>query len=116
MFDVYRETIPNGFLLILSPDSAGHDGEVKLTRALHRASRSDKRAVLVDCSLVEQLTEEAVDLLLAYAYLLRAQSRRLVLCHVPNAASHHFMHVDVASQPMLVSSLLDAVHEITFPN
>jgi len=115
MLDVYRETLPNGFLLILSPDIATQRGEVKLTRALHRASRSEKRAVLVDCSLVERLTEEAVDLLLAYAYMLRAQSRRLVLCHVPNAVTHHFLGIDPASQPLLVSSLLDAVHEIDMP-
>jgi anti-anti-sigma regulatory factor len=116
MLDIYRELLPNGFLLILSPDIASQQGEVKLTRALHRASRSAKRAVLVDCSLVERLTEEAVDLLLAYAYMLRAQCRRLVLCHVPDAASHHFLNLDAASQPLLVSSLLDAVEEINLPN
>ncbi|UOQ68014.1 hypothetical protein [Hymenobacter volaticus] len=116
MLDVYREMLPNGFLLILSPDIACQQGEVKLTRALHRASRSEKRAVLVDCSLVERLTEEAVDLLLAYAFMLRTQSRRLVLCHVPNAVSHHFLNLDAASQPMLVPSLLDAVDEINSPH
>ena len=115
MLKVYRELLPNGFLLILSPDLACLSGELKLTRALHRASRSDKRAVLVDCSLVERLTSEAVDLLLAYAHMLRAQSRRLVLCHVPNAVTHHFLHLDAASQPLLASSLLDAVQEIEFP-
>ena len=114
MLKVYREMLPNGFLLILSPDTATQNGEVKLTRALHRASRSEKRAVLVDCSLVDWLTEEAVDLLLAYAYMLRAQSRRLVLCHVPNRVTHHFLHLDAASQPVLVSSLFDAVQEINF--
>jgi anti-anti-sigma regulatory factor len=115
MLDVYRETLPNGFLLILSPDIANQQGEVKLTRALHRASRSEKRAVLVDCSLVERLTEDAVDLLLAYAFMLRTQSRRLVLCHVPDAVSHHFLNLDAASQPLLVSSLLEAVDEINSP-
>jgi anti-anti-sigma regulatory factor len=112
MLDVYREMLPNGFLLILSPDVASLHGEVKLSRALHRASRSEKRAVLIDCSLVEYLTDEAVELLLAYSFILRAQSRRLVLCHVPNSVRYHFLHLDPASQPLLVSSLLEAVDEI----
>ncbi|TGE20218.1 hypothetical protein E5J99_01255 [Hymenobacter elongatus] len=112
MLDVHRELLPNVFLLILSPDIATLTTEVKLTRALHRASRSDRPAVIVDCGLVERLTQEAVDLLLAYAFVLRAQSRRLVLCHVPDAMRHHFLHLDEASQPMLALSLLDAVQEV----
>lgn len=113
MLDVHREVLPNGFLLILSPDAASSD-EVKLTRALHRASRSEKGAILVDLSLVESLSEEAIDLLLAYAFMLHAQSRRLILCHVPQPAQHHFLYLDAASQPLLVPSLLDAMQEIDF--
>ena len=112
MLDVFREILPDGFLLILSPDIADPHGEVKLSRALHRASRSEKRAVLVDCSLVERLTDEAVELLLAYSFILQAQCRRLVLSHVPNAVRYHFLDLDPASQPLLVSSLLEAVDEI----
>ncbi|MBO0356739.1 STAS domain-containing protein [Hymenobacter sp. BT186] len=112
MLDVYREILPDGFLLILSSDIADLNGEVNLSRALHRASRSEKRAVLIDCSLVESLSDEAVELLLAYSFILRAQSRRLVLCHVPSAVRYHFLDLDPASQPLLVSSLLEAVDEI----
>ncbi|MCA8830816.1 STAS domain-containing protein [Hymenobacter pini] len=113
MLDVHREVLPNGFLLILSPDAASTD-EVKLTRALHRASRSDKHTILVDLSLIESLTSEAIDLLLAYAFLLHAQGRRLILCHVPQSDQHHFLYLDVASQPLLVPSLMDAMQEIDF--
>ncbi|MDU0369067.1 hypothetical protein ACFPAF_01575 [Hymenobacter endophyticus] len=113
MLDVHREVLPNGFLLILSPDAASSD-EVKLTRALHRASRSEKSAILVDLSLVDSLTSEAIDLLLAYAFILHAQHRRLILCHVPEPAQHHFLYLDAASQPLLVPSLLDAIQEIDF--
>ncbi|MET4106325.1 hypothetical protein [Hymenobacter sp. UYP22] len=113
MLDVHREVLPNGFLLILSPDAASSD-EVKLTRALHRASRSEKSAILVDLSLVDSLTSEAIDLLLAYAFILHAQQRRLILCHVPEPAQHHFLYLDAASQPLLVPSLLDAIQEIDF--
>lgn len=113
MLDVHREVLPNGFLLILSPDTTSSD-EVKLTRALHRASRSDKAAILVDFSLVNHLSEESIELLLAYAFLLHAQERRLILCHVPEPVQHHFIMLDAASQPLLVPSLLDAIHEIDF--
>ncbi|SNR32980.1 MULTISPECIES: hypothetical protein [Hymenobacter] len=113
MLDVHREMLPNGFLLILSPDTSSSD-EVKLTRALHRASRSEKGAILVDLSLVDTLSDEAIDLLLAYAFMLHAQDRRLILCHVPQPAQHHFLYLDAASQPLLVPSLLDAIQEIDF--
>jgi anti-anti-sigma regulatory factor len=112
MLEVHRELLPNSFLLILSPDIGCDDNEVKLTRALHRASRSDKYAVLVDCSLVECLNEDAVDLLLAYSFMLHAQNRCLVMCHVPDPVRHHFLHLDEPSQPLLALSLLDAVQEI----
>lgn len=103
MLDIHREVLPNGFLLVLSPQSAEQRSEERLIRALHRASRSEKRAILVDCSLVEDLSAGAVDLLLAYAFMLRAQERRLVLCHVPTAVQPYFMHLDDASKPLLVS-------------
>lgn len=113
MLDVHREILPNGFLLILSPDTFSRD-EVKLTRALHRASRSEKKAILVDLSLVDTVSEEAIELLLAYAFILHAQGRRLILCHVPEPDQHHFLYLDAASQPLLVPSLLDAIQEIDF--
>lgn len=113
MLDVHREVLPNGFLLILSPDAAS-SSEMKLTRALHRASRSEKSAILVDLSLVDAVSEEAIELLLAYAFILHAQGRRLILCHVPEPAQHHFLYLDAASQPLLVPSLLDAIQEIDF--
>ncbi|GAA3927751.1 hypothetical protein [Hymenobacter algoricola] len=113
MLDVQRELLPNGFLLILSPDVGCEPNEVKLTRALHRASRSSKYAVLVDCSLVECLSEEAVDLLLAYSFMLHAQNRRLVMCHVPDPMRFHFLDLDEPSQPLLALTLLDAVQEIS---
>ncbi|WP_022822795.1 STAS domain-containing protein [Hymenobacter norwichensis] len=112
MLDVFREVLPDGYLLILSPEIANPHGEVKLSRALHRATRSEKQAVMIDCSLVERLSDEAVELLLAYSFILRAQGRRLVLSHVPNPVRYHFLDLDPASQPLLVSSLLEAVDEI----
>ncbi|QJX48277.1 hypothetical protein HMJ29_15615 [Hymenobacter taeanensis] len=111
MLDVYREVLPNGFLLILSPEASPTD-EIKLSRALHRATRSDKQAILIDFGLVDHISEEAIELLLAYAYMLHSQERRLILCHVPQPVQHNFIFLDAASQPLLVPSLLDAIHEI----
>ncbi|TGE24782.1 hypothetical protein E5K00_06140 [Hymenobacter aquaticus] len=107
MLDVHREELPHSYLLVLAPASTEVD-EIKLTRALHRAARSAKQAIWVDCSLLDHLTPEAIDLLLAYAYLLHGQDRRLVLCHVPDVVRHHFLDLDAESQPLVVPSLLDA--------
>jgi anti-anti-sigma regulatory factor len=107
MLDVHREELPKSYLLVLAPSNNTND-EVKLTRALHRASRSEKKSIWVDCSLLDHLTTEAIDLLLAYAYLLHCQHRRLVLCHVPDTVRHHFLDLDAESQPLVVPSLLDA--------
>ncbi|UOQ51216.1 hypothetical protein [Hymenobacter cellulosivorans] len=94
-------------MLVLAPSRQEKD-ELKLTRALHRASRSPKKAIWVDCSLLDHLSAEAIDLLLAYAYMLHCQERRLVLCHVPDTVRHHFLDLDAESQPLVVPSLLDA--------
>ncbi|TGE29003.1 hypothetical protein [Hymenobacter metallicola] len=107
MLDVHREELPQSYLLVLAPSTNDTD-EIKLTRALHRASRSPKKAIWVDCSLLDHLSSEAIDLLLAYAYLLHCQERRLVLCHVPDNVRHHFLDLDAESQPLVVPSLLDA--------
>lgn len=107
MLDVHREELPQSYLLVLAPSSNEID-EIKLTRALHRAARSHKKAVWVDCSLLDHLSAEAIDLLLAYAYMLYCQHRRLVLCHVPDVVRHHFLDLDAESQPVVVPSLLDA--------
>src|SRR5687767_1724040 len=106
MLDVHREELPKSYLLVLAPSGSDTD-ELKLTRALHRASRSHKQAIWVDCSLLDHLSTEAIDLLLAYAYMLHCQERRLVLCHVPDNVRHHFLDLDAESQPLVVPSLLD---------
>lgn len=115
MLDVCREVLPEGYLLILSPGVSNDPEdpvELPLTRALHRACRSAKPSVWVDCSLLHGLSESAVDLLLAYAFMLHAQNRRLVLCHVPDDMRPCFLNLDEASRPMMVPSLIDAMHEI----
>ncbi|SEU07540.1 hypothetical protein SAMN04487998_3760 [Hymenobacter actinosclerus] len=114
MLDVQREELPQAYLLIPSYLAANTTDSEALARALHRASRADKPAVVVDLSLVDTLNNDVIELLLAYAFVLRAQSRQLILCHTPQASRHRFQRLDPGSQPLLVASVLDAMQEIEF--
>jgi len=107
MLHIHRDPLPDRFLLIPASDSSA-SAELDLSRSLHRASRSDKPAIWLDCSLInEPLSEDAVDILLAYAFMLRQQGRQLVLCHANEAIQTEFARHDEASQPSIVSTLLD---------
>ncbi len=112
MLEVQREKLPQAYLLILSGTVCTPADEEPLHRALHRASRAGKAAIVIDLSMVEDVSEDVVELLLAYAFVLHAQVRRLILCHVPPVSRHRFLHLDDSSQPLLVASVLDAIHEI----
>ena len=112
MLDVQREELPQAYLLIPSYLAANTTDSEVLARALHRASRAIKPAVVVDLSLVDTLSNDAIELLLAYAFVLRAQSRQLILCHTPQASRHRFQCPGSNSQPLLVASVLDAMQEI----
>ena len=112
MLEVQREKLPQAYLLILSGTVCTPADEEPLHRALHRASRAGKAAIVIDLSMVEAVSEDVVELLLAYAFVLHAQVRRLILCHVPPGCRHRFLHLDHSSQPLLVASVLDAIHEI----
>ncbi|NVO85910.1 hypothetical protein [Hymenobacter terrestris] len=114
MLDVQREELPQAYLLIPSCAATSTTDNVVLARALHRASRADKPAVVIDLSLLDMLSNDAIDLLLAYSFVLRAQSRQLILCHTPQASRHRFQCLDPDSQPLLVASVLDAMQEIEF--
>ncbi|SDY89109.1 STAS domain-containing protein [Hymenobacter psychrophilus] len=114
MLDVQREELPQAYLLILSYLASDTNDSEMLARALHRASRTSKPAVVVDLSLVDSLSNDVIELLLAYAFALRAQARQLILCHTPQASRHRFQRLDTDSQPLLVASVLDAIEEIEF--
>ncbi|QIX63074.1 hypothetical protein FY528_08875 [Hymenobacter lutimineralis] len=107
MMDVYREQLPDSYLLIVAPEFDPND-QHKLARGLHRASRSEKRLICVDCSLLTELPEDAIDLLLAYDFTLRCQHRQLVLCHLPQSATARFAQLPADEAPLVLPSLLDA--------
>mgnify|MGYP004543801717 CR=1 FL=1 len=107
MMDVYHEQLPNSYLLIArSIDQQGP--EQTLERALFRASQSGKPAVWLDCSLLTDLSAEALEVLLAYQVVLHRHGQALVLSHVsPAVRTRLLSHRDGASLP-LRPSLLDA--------
>lgn len=112
--EVQREVLPQAYLLIPSCTATSATDEEVFTKALYRASRTNKPAVVLDLSLVDALNNDIVELLLAYAFVLQAQNRQLILCHTPQMSRHRFMHLDTAFQPLLMASVLDAVQEIEF--
>ena len=107
MLDVHRELLPDSYLLIVAPETTDAP-EHKLARGLHRATRSGRRLIWVDCSLLKEIPNEAIDLLLAYDYHLRHQGRELVLCHLPESALSYFSGMAANERPALAANLLDA--------
>jgi hypothetical protein len=108
MLNVYRDVLPDSYLLVLAPRLSEQPGNA-LARALHRASRSGKAAVWVDCSLLDELTPDEAELLLAYDYHLRRQQIRLVLCHVNETLSLELtLLAGGATAPCIVPTVLDA--------
>ncbi|OON69441.1 hypothetical protein [Hymenobacter sp. CRA2] len=113
MLEVYREQLPDSYLLVLR-EIADIGAEIPLERALHRAARSNKPAVWVDCSLCQQPSAEAVDLLLAYHEALSHAGRNLVLTHVGDHARARLTDSS-ALLPTIVPTLLDAARTFSLP-
>jgi hypothetical protein len=108
MIRVWREKLPESYLLILEDGPAGP--EVPLERALYRAAHSGKEAVWLDCSLLSDLPTEAAEILLAYQQHLPEVGMCLVLSHV-SAEVQRQLHAAVVyreSAPPIVASLLEA--------
>ncbi len=107
MIQVWREKLPESYLLILGDGPAGP--EVPLERALYRATLSGREAVWLDCSLLSSLSLEAAEVLMAYQQHLLGMGVALVLSHV-SAAVQQQLRATVAYQemPPIVASLLEA--------
>ncbi|RSK46267.1 STAS domain-containing protein [Hymenobacter perfusus] len=105
--EVYREILPNSYLLILADDEAP-TAEAQLSSALRLASRSGKPSIWVDCSHLHHLPLSSLRVLLRYYRRLRARQVPLVLCHLGEAAHQLLAKLPTASCPPVVPSLLDA--------
>ena len=107
MLPVHRQALPDRYLLIPTPDMLAD--QLELERSLHRASRSDKPAIWLDFSLIEELSADATEVMLAYAYFLRQVGRRLVICHLHEALQESLAQQDPTQEITIVPTLLDVV-------
>ncbi|KAA9338592.1 hypothetical protein F0P96_07125 [Hymenobacter busanensis] len=106
--EVYREILPNSYLLILAddlPDQIEHDDS--LDWALRRAVRSGKSSVWVDCSHLHHLPPDANQLLTFYYNKLRKHGMSLILCHLNDTVRQELETLS-AVHPPVVPTLLDA--------
>ncbi|MDU0369664.1 STAS domain-containing protein [Hymenobacter endophyticus] len=105
--EVYREILPNSYLLILTNGQAPA-AEAQLSYALRLASRSGKPSIWVDCSQLPALSFGALRVLARYYRRLRRRQVQLVLCHLGDAAHQLVAKLPTALCPPVVPSLLDA--------
>ncbi|SNR54170.1 STAS domain-containing protein [Hymenobacter mucosus] len=108
--EVYREILPQSYLLILTdtdPTDAGAPA-ASLAYALRRASRSGKSSIWVDCSHLRRLPLSALRVLLRYYRRLQQRNVSLVLCHVGTATHQLAAKLPTAAFPAVLPSLLDA--------
>ncbi|QNH62674.1 STAS domain-containing protein [Hymenobacter sediminicola] len=107
MLDVYREILPDSYLLILTDVPNAPENEV-LRRALHRAGTSGKASVWVDCSQLPKLPAAALQLLGAYYETLQHRHIHLVLCHLTDELREAIEALPGTQRPPVVATLLEA--------
>ncbi|MBD2714183.1 hypothetical protein KBK19_03945 [Microvirga sp. STR05] len=107
MLDVYREILPDSYLLILTDVPHAPENEA-LRRALHRAGTSGKASVWVDCSQLPELPAAALQLLGTYYETLRNRHIQLVLCHLADGLCEAIEALPWAQRPPVVATLLEA--------
>ncbi|UOG74577.1 STAS domain-containing protein [Hymenobacter tibetensis] len=107
MMNVYREILPDSYLLILTDSEQTLEPE-PLQRALQRASGSGKANVWIDCSELHHPSTAIIQLLGEFYLRLRHQHIQLVLCHLEEVVQQEVLQLPAASQPVIVATLLDA--------
>lgn len=108
MLSVCRDALPESYLLVVASDDQAFDAHA-LDRALHRAGRSGKQAVWLDCGLLagRDVTPELGLLLCAYAEVFAAQDIVLVVAHAGAALRQSVADAGPTVGPKLVGSLVD---------
>lgn len=106
--EVYREVLPDSYLLILMGNAPGALDDVALRRALRRAGTSGKSSVWVDCSQLQALPAAALCLLCDFYLSFQHQHVVLVLCHLDDTSLHTLRALPAPAQPPVVGSLLEA--------
>lgn len=105
--NVYREILPDSYLLILS-GSATLDDLPSLQQALNRAGASGKASIWLDCSALANLPAAALGLLSDYHLQFQRRRLSLVLCHLTDAAAAALQLLPWAQRPATVATLLEA--------
>ena len=112
MTTVYQETLPESYLLLLTPGPATAP-EVTLQYGLDCACHSGKPAVWVDCELVHGLSAEAVQILWHYHLLLQNQNMKLVVVHACDAVKEELLSLHQSPSLCFAPTLLDAAWQST---
>ena len=106
---ICHEILPDAYLLALAPDHTA-TAETELLLHLAHACRSGKPAVVVDCRLLDTVSDTAAWLLWACQQRLHRRHARMVLCQV-SAAVESFLQRTLACTgtcPCMVPTLDDA--------
>ncbi|TGD81580.1 STAS domain-containing protein [Hymenobacter wooponensis] len=104
--EVYREILPQSYLLILTDSEP--DDLSPLSHALRLASRSGKNSIWIDCSHMPKMPFSVLRVLVRTYRRLRMRNVSMVLCHVGDAAHQQMAKLPTTLCPPVVPSLLDA--------
>lgn len=107
MMNVYREILPDSYLLILI-DAQPTSEVAALQRALQRAQGSGKTSVWVDCSELHHPSSPVIELLSEFHRRLGHQHIQLVVCHLESHAQQVIQQLPTDAQPLILETLLDA--------
>ena len=107
MREVYREILPESYLLILAPER--HTlGSVPLAQALYSAAHSGKPSVWVDCSELHYLSNQTCKILLHYYQQYKKRGIELILCHLEPEVEQDLLDACPSLAPNILPTLLDA--------
>lgn len=105
---IYREVLPNSYLVILVESTPAATDTGLLRNALRRAVRSGKGQIWLDCSGLSMLPSDMLSLLTRYASRLRRRHTSLVVCHPPATPAGTSLEQTSDSALLVADTLLDA--------
>ena len=105
---IYREILPNSYLVILVESAPAATDAGLLRSALRQASRSGKEQVWLDCSGISFLPLDMLPILTRYAAWLRRRHTSLVVCHPPATAAGTSLEEISHGTLLIANTLLDA--------
>ena len=99
--------LPESYLVLLMPSHA-YDTHWALEQGLYCGSHSGKRAVWVDCGLVNDLPDEAVQTLWDYHYQLQEQHMKLVVVHACEDVKRELLDWKLGPSMCFAHNMFDA--------